>query len=79
MPEINLAEWNRSVVEETIKELEKSEAAIADAKSRLRGFLAVNPGGPVVPPASGLAIPTLESRKPEIGYEQYKADCLAGG
>lgn len=43
-----LTVWNRKLVEETIGVLEASRDATVDAISRLRGFLAVNPGGPLL-------------------------------
>lgn len=44
----NMSEWNRNLALETIQLLEASSNSTADAIERLRGFLAVNPGGPVV-------------------------------
>jgi hypothetical protein len=52
MSEVILPEWNRKLVEETIAVLESSQEATCDAISRLRGFLAVNPGGPTIGPLS---------------------------
>ena len=52
MPEHDMADWNRSLVEQTIAVLESSRDETAEAISRLRGFLAVNPGGPQVPRAT---------------------------
>jgi hypothetical protein len=52
MSDVNLPEWNRKLVEETIAVLESSQETTADALSRLRGFLAVNPGGPTIGPLS---------------------------
>ena len=52
MNDVNLPEWNRKLVEETIAVLESSQETTADALSRLRGFLAVNPGGPTIGPLS---------------------------
>lgn len=55
--ETPLLEWNRGIVGETIELLEKVELDIADAKSRLRGFLNVNPGGQSVLSANEKAAP----------------------
>jgi hypothetical protein len=47
-----LDQWNRGVVTETITLLEKVQEQVSDAVSRLRGLLAVNPGGESIPPAA---------------------------
>ncbi len=50
MERTEIVDWNRNLVVETAELLEKTREEISDAVSRLRGLLAVNPGGPTVPP-----------------------------
>ena len=48
MDDVNLPEWNRTLVEQTIAILESHQSTTEDAISRLRGMLAVNRGGVAV-------------------------------
>lgn len=50
MSQVDISKWNRSLVEETIEVLESSQSQMAEAISRLRNFLAVNPGRPTIGP-----------------------------
>jgi hypothetical protein len=50
MSQVDISKWNRSLVEETIEALESSASNTAEAISRLRNFLAVNPGRPTIGP-----------------------------
>jgi hypothetical protein len=50
-----LIQWNRGLVAEVIDLLEQNQQNVADVISRLRGFLAVNPGGPTVPEMKSLS------------------------
>jgi hypothetical protein len=52
MCEEDLPKWNRSLVEEVIEVLESSQSQTAEAISRLRNYLAVNPGRPTIGPDS---------------------------
>jgi hypothetical protein len=52
MQSTDLNAWNRSLIEETIQELEASKQSTDRAIGRLRGYLAVNPGGPAQQPAN---------------------------
>ena len=49
MSEVNISEWNRSLISKAIVSLERAVDANHDVISRLREFLAVNPGEPTVP------------------------------
>ena len=65
MDQETLSEWNRKLISETLQILEESRDQAEEVISRLRGFLAVNPGRPKVPPSTepmssehnGLAFP----------------------
>ncbi len=48
MTEPSLAEWNRTLVSQVIELMEQQKTGLDDGISRLRGLLAVNPGGPSV-------------------------------
>lgn len=44
-----LETWNHGLASENVQLLEQVRQQVDDAIGRLKGFLAVNPGGPTVP------------------------------
>lgn len=51
MVDADLEQWNRRVASDAIELLEKSRDSANKAIDLLRGFLAVNPGGEMLPRA----------------------------